>query len=87
MIKLKYAKYPKVYELTANRYVRYNETLQFLDDEEKAGRAFVIRPLRANDIGRIEKDREKLEILYQMGYRDAKKCYAELMQFLETDAS
>ena len=87
VIKLKYAKYPKVYELTANRYVRYNETLQFLDDEEKAGRAFVIRPLRANDIGRIEKDREKLEILYQMGYRDAKKCYAELMQFLETDAS
>lgn len=81
IIKLKYAKYPKIYELTENRYARYNETLQFLEKEEKAGRAFVIRPQRANDIGRIEKNREKLEALYRLGYQDAKKHYGELAAF------
>lgn len=83
MIKLKYAKYPKVYELISDRHVRYNETLRFLDEEVKAGRAFVLRPKRPNDIGRVEKDREKLEELYRTGYRDALKCYDALREFLE----
>ncbi len=83
MVKLRYAKYPKVYGLVSDRYARYNETLQFLEEEKKAGRAFVIRPQRPNDIGRVEKDRRKLEALYQLGYNDAKKCYGELMEFLQ----
>ncbi|MDE6219883.1 MAG: patatin family protein [Lachnospiraceae bacterium] len=83
MVKLRYAKYPKVYGLVSDRYARYNETLQFLEEEKKAGRAFVIRPQRPNDIGRVEKDRKKLEALYQLGYNDAKKCYGELMEFLQ----
>ncbi|MDE7271473.1 MAG: patatin family protein [Lachnospiraceae bacterium] len=83
MVKLRYAKYPKVYGLVSDRYARYNETLQFLEEEMKAGRAFVIRPQRPNDIGRVEKDRKKLEALYQLGYNDAKKCYGELMEFLQ----
>lgn len=83
MIRLKYAKYPKLYELIADRHIRYNETLAFLEEEEKAGRAYVIRPKKANDIGRIEKDREKLEALYQLGYQDAKNCYDEMMAFLQ----
>lgn len=82
VVKLKYAKYPKVCELVSDRHTRYNETLRFLDEEEEAGRAFVIRPQRPNDIGRVEKDRKKLEELYQLGYRDAKKCYDALMEFL-----
>lgn len=82
MIKLRYAKYPKVCELVSDRHSRYNETLRFMDGEEKAGRVFVIRPKRASGIGRIEKDREKLEALYQTGYRDAEACYDDLMAFL-----
>ena len=85
LIKLKYAKYPKVYELVSDRHVRYNETLRFLDGEEQAGRAFVIRPQMPNDIGRVEKDRKKLEALYELGYRDAKKRYEELMEFLQQE--
>ncbi len=82
MIRLRYAKFPRVYELVNDRYARYNETLRFLDAEEKAGRAFVIRPQEPNDIGRIEKDRKKLEVLYRLGYSDAKKCYGRLMEFI-----
>lgn len=83
MIKLKYAKFPKVYELVSNRHVRYNETLRFLDEEERAGRAFVIRPQQSNDIGRVEKDRKKLEMLYELGYHDAEKCHDRLKEFLQ----
>ena len=32
MIRVKYAKYPKLYELIVNRHTRYNETLRFLDE-------------------------------------------------------
>lgn len=83
MIKLRYKDYPKVYELSADRHVRYNEMLRFLEQERKAGRAFVIRAKRPNSIGRIEKDKEKLEAFYQIGYHDAEECYDSLMRFLE----
>ena len=83
MIRLRYAKFPKVYELVSDRHARYNETLAFLAGEEQAGRAFVIRPQDPNDIGRIEKDRKKLEALYELGYHDAKKCHDRLMGFLQ----
>lgn len=85
MIRLRYAKFPAVYKLVSDRHERYNETLRFLGEEEKAGRAFVIRPQSPNDIGRIEKDRKKLEALYQLGYSDAKKCYSGLMEFVGGD--
>lgn len=83
LIKLRYKKFPRLYELMADRHNAYNETLRFLEEEVAAGRAFVIRPKEANDIGRIEKDRAKLENLYQLGYEDAKECYQALMQFLQ----
>lgn len=34
-------------------------------------------------IGLVEKDRRKLEALYNEGYNDAKDAYPELMKFLE----
>ena len=43
----------------------------------------MIRPKQTNEIGRIEKDRAKLEALYEIGYEDAKSCYEDMMSFLE----
>ena len=67
MIRLRYAKFPKVYQLVCDRYLRYNDTLRFLDGEERAGRAFVIRPQEPNDIGRIEKDRKNWKRCISLG--------------------
>ena len=44
---------------------------------------FVIRPQKASQVGRIEKDRAKLETLYEEGYNDAKRLYGELIEYLE----
>ena len=82
-IKLRYRKYPKVYELMKNRHTAYNETLDFIDEQVKAGNAFLIQPGKKSDVGRIEKDRVKLQVLYEEGYQEAADCYEELLKFLE----
>ena len=84
LIKLCYMKYPKVYELMANRHISYNETTRFIEEEEKEGRIFVIRPQVPTNIGRLEKNREKIENIYKMGYEDAKKSYENLINYLNS---
>ncbi len=83
LVKAMYKKYPKVYELMRDRHITYNDTLEYLAKAEKEGQAFVIRPQRVSDVRRIEKDRAKLEALYDEGYADAKNCYDDMMRFLE----
>ena len=82
-MKLRYARYPKIYELMANRHIAYNNMLDYLDAQTANGQAFVIRPRKASGIGRIEKDREKLRLLYEEGYQDARDCYEDLLHYLE----
>lgn len=83
LIKLRYLKYPKIYELMSDRYVRYNETLEYIERQKENGQAFVIRPREKSDVGRIEKDSEKLRALYEEGYRDAEENYEALLNYLE----
>ena len=83
LIKLRYLKYPKVYELMADRHIRYNESLDYIERQEKCGQAFVIRPHIKSDVGRIEKDKDKLIALYEEGYREAEACYEDLLAYLE----
>jgi len=84
LIKLRYAKYPKVYELMAGRHINYNETLEYIERQRENGQAFVIRPLQKSDVGRIEKDTVKLVALYEEGYRDAEANYEALLNYLES---
>ena len=54
-----------------NRYEVYNETLHYIEKEEQAGNLFVIRP-ELLQVDRMEKDKAKLQSLYEQGYEDAK---------------
>lgn len=83
LIKAKYLRYPKVYELMKERHLSYNSTLQYIEQQKEKGNAFVIRPKDLGGVGRIEKDKEKLDLLYEQGYRDAENCYLELLEYLE----
>ena len=83
LVKLRYRKYPKVYELMKNRHISYNATLDFLEEQIKAGTTFLIQPKHKSEVGRIEKDQAKLKELYDQGYQDASECYEELLRFLE----
>lgn len=85
LIKIKYARYPKVYELMKNRHIAYNNMLDYLKAQTDNGQAFVIRPKKDSQIGRIEKDKRKLRALYQSGYEDAEQCYEEMMAYLNKE--
>lgn len=81
--KMIYKKYPKFVELMKTRYLRYNETLEYIYEMEKQGRIFVIQPAEPLTLGRIEKNREKLEAVYNIGYETAKRRYGALKEYLE----
>ncbi len=85
LIKARYLKYPKVYELMAERHLQYNRCLNFIERQKESGQAFVIRPKNKSNVGRIEKDKQKMVALYEEGYRDAEEHYQELINYLECD--
>ncbi|MDH6312133.1 putative patatin/cPLA2 family phospholipase [Parabacteroides sp. PFB2-10] len=70
-----YRKYPALREQLRTRYRRYNELLDFVDQEEAAGRALVIAPERPLEAGRTERDVQKLQALYEEGYAAAEKAF------------
>lgn len=83
LIKMRYLKYPKVYELMKYRHIRYNDTLAFIEAQKKNGQAFVIRPKQKSDVARIEKDVNKLKKLYEEGYQDGWNLYDDVLEYLE----
>lgn len=83
LIKVRYAKYPKVAELMANRHTAYNECLDYIQRLERKGQIFVIRPQRLSQVKRIERDKEKMRALYEEGHADAEARYEELLRYLE----
>lgn len=83
LMKARYFRYPKVAELMAERHINYNEQVAYIERQKEEGGAFVIRPKKKSDVGRVEKDVEKLKALYQEGYEDAAECFEELMAYLE----
>ena len=82
LIKLKYRKYPELVKSMQNRHKLYNKTLKYIDKLEAEGKIVVIRPKMEVDIGRLEKDKEKLTNLYHQGYNDAKEKYQEILKLL-----
>lgn len=86
LIKAKYKKYPMLVRSIGIRHVRYNNTLALIEQEQKAGRAYVIQPEKPVGIGRLEKNKEKLTALYNQGYSDGRKHYKALMNFLNAES-
>ena len=84
LLKMRYFRYPKVAELMAERHITYNNTMDYLYEQQKNGQAFVIRPAEKSNVGRIEKDEEKLKALYKQGYADAEALYELLLNYLES---
>ncbi|PGD14941.1 patatin-like phospholipase family protein [Bacillus toyonensis] len=78
-----YKKYPNLVNTMLNRYEVYNETLHYIEKEEQAGNLFVIRPEVPLQVDRMEKDTAKLQSLYEQGYEDAKRQFADLQAFLQ----
>lgn|SRR5574344_226343 len=82
-VKKFYKEYPKLILDTKNRYLNYNETLDYIDEEESKGKIFVIRPKKALKIKRLDTNKKKLLNVYNDGYELAKEEYASLIKYMK----
>lgn len=63
--------------------VRYNALMDEIDALEAAGKIFVLRPAEPIEIGRFEKDTDKLLDLYNRGRREMREQLPALQAYLE----
>lgn len=63
-----YKNYPRLRVVLSHRCEAYNQQLEMIEQMERAGQVVCIRPERPLEVGRIEKDTEKLERLYEEGF-------------------
>ncbi|TKC14895.1 patatin-like phospholipase family protein [Robertmurraya kyonggiensis] len=81
-LRKKYSQYPGLLKAIENRHNVYNETLQYIFDEEKKGNIFVVAPTDKLEVGRYERNIGKLDALFQKGIEDIKKIAEPLKEFL-----
>ena len=82
VLKAKYRAYPALIGLLEMRHLAYNAQLDHIREAEAAGRAFVIAPTIPLQLGRMEKNREKLNEIYLLGQNDALKKLDALKRYL-----
>lgn len=75
--KLFYSRYPLLQKAIEDRNVKYNRTLDFIEEMEEKGTITVLRPVKPLEVDRMEKDISKLNALYQEGYDLAAKINFE----------
>ena len=63
-----YLKYPELARALIKRAKRYNNCLDRLAQYEKSGRVIVIRPDHTDGFSRLERDKAKIQALYDDGY-------------------
>ena len=81
--KLMYRKFPKFVETLKRRHIVYNETIEYIRNEEKSGKAFVIRPSEKLTIDRLSKDIKEVERVYNQGREDALAKLEQLKMWIE----
>ena len=57
--------------------------LDFLEEQEREGKVFVIRPQAKVEVGRVEKDKAKLTVLYKQGVHDGEQAIEAMKEYLE----
>lgn len=75
-------KYPLVADIMARRHDMYNEELEYISQQEKAGNALLIYPEKPLRIGRTELNEKKMRRVHRQGYDIAKSMMSQIKDFL-----
>ncbi len=81
-----FAPLPKLLEALNEAPERYNRMQEEIEELEKAGRIYVIRPDKPVTVSRTEQDKKKLEALYEDGRRLAAEQLADIRKYLGIEA-
>ena len=82
LYKLVYRKYPKLVERLINMGKDYEVVLKKIKDLETENKIFVIRPPKVLKIGRLEKNEDKIQSVYDIGLNTGKKEIDNLLKYL-----
>lgn len=82
LIRAFYRKYPNLCKTLEERHTRYNAQAADVARLEKEGKIFVIRPEKALEISRLEKDPEELARVHGIGLADGEKMMDALKAYL-----
>ena len=77
-----FKEYPNLQKALENRYIVYNKTLDEIEQLEREGKVFVIRPSKPIACAMIEKDPNHLQEIYDIGRRDALHYLEDLKKYL-----
>lgn len=81
LARLRYPGFKGLHKNLASRHKRYNHAMDLIDELEKSGQAVSIRPAKAIEAGRVERNKEKLYAAYDQGYEDASSYYEKIKSF------
>lgn len=81
-VRLMYRKYPALVCAMEERHHRYNEALRDIEEKERRGEIFVIRPDAALPVSRVETNPARLRTAYDIGRQMAYKRLVALRDFL-----
>ena len=82
LYKLVYRKYPNLVERLINMGKDYEVVLKKTKDLETENKIFVIRPPKVLKIGRLEKNEDKIQNVYDIGLNTGKKEIDNLLKYL-----
>lgn len=82
LLKKAFKEYPNLQKALENRYIVYNKTLDEIEQLEREGKVFVIRPSKPISCAMIEKDPDHLQEIYDIGRRDALHYLEDLKKYL-----
>ena len=82
LYKLVYRKYPNLVERLINMGKDYEVVLKKIKDLETENKIFVIRPPKVLKIGRLEKNEDKIQSVYDIGLNTGKKEIDNLLKYL-----
>lgn len=77
-----YKNYPNFAKTLNNRNKMYNEQCDYIEQLENEGKILVLRPSEHIDVKRTEKDKEKLQRMYDLGVKDCSEKLEEIIEFL-----
>ena len=82
LYKLVYRKYPNLVERLINMGKDYEVVLKKIEDLENKNKRFVIRPPKVLKIGRLEKNEDKIQNVYDIGLNTGIKEKENLLKYL-----
>ena len=80
--RLLYRRLPNLVRTLSRRHIIYNETMSRIEELEKSGEIFVIRPSGILPLGRVERNPEKVQEVYHRGRADALRALEDLRKWL-----